>query len=513
MPHCRCDNSRECALMRFFVCCALVACALSVSPMVGSVARAGGSTPEPHHVAMRTFGVWEAETQERFDFSVWYPSRNAASESSQDGWIVEAARRDRVLSGFFPVLLLSHDTAGSRFANNDMAASLAAGGAIVIVPTHAGDNQHSSSMIYSAELLRDRPRQLLRALETVLASPDFAPHADESRIGLLGVGFGCITVLQLAGAAPDFSLLEQHCNAVNAVDGFCAPWARDRLLALPDAMRAMRMRQGEDVFSPSLALLAPELVPVPVTAQDRRRYESVGFKPERKAGLWRRLFGGSAEGDQREDGKQAPEAAGGDAPAEAAPPAEGAARQAEPAQAAAPESADGAEGGQADAASGEEAPASGLAPEPTAAAGKDGKVFRRLPAVRAIRGIALVGPAGGMLFPREALAGVLVPVAMVEAELDELYPPGEHAQPYVSGLPAQPLVLRIQGADHFSLFARCATDSLETLGEICGRLQGEVRRKKANERDRFLVSFFQSILGGGLPAPEPSGLVAVEKAQ
>jgi predicted dienelactone hydrolase len=113
-----------------------------------------------------------------------------------------------------------------------------------------------------------------------------------------------------------------------------------------------------------------------------------------------------------------------------------------------------------------------------------------------------------MLFSRESLAAVSVPVAIVEAGSDSLYPPDRHSQPYFSNFPAIPLGLHLPESDHFSLFAVCSRDTLHTLGETCGRLTGDARQALSKKRDAFLVPFFQSVLGGPLPPAKPSGLAA-----
>jgi hypothetical protein len=69
-------------------------------------------------------------------------------------------------------------------------------------------------------------------------------------------------------------------------------------------------------------------------------------------------------------------------------------------------------------------------------------------------------------------------------------------------------LLRVENADHFSLFAPCPTDTAAMPEESCGRLSDRARREAAEERDRFLLSFFQSILGGAEKVPEPSGFIA-----
>lgn len=480
----------------------------------------------PYPVGMRSFGVWEAESGERVDFSVWYPGMSTGSPTVHEGWEVEAGRRARPAPGFYPVILVSHDTASSRFANNDLATALAATGFIVIVPTHSDDNQHASSGIYTAEALRNRPRQLLRALDTVLGSPDFAAHADESRIGLLGVGFGSITVLQLAGAEPDFSRLQEYCPSEDmtgyADDAFCSGWSRRRLANLPAAMTELEREYPGQTFSPPLALFSPRLQAVAVPPEDLHAQDVPSSHLQRKISWWRRLFGDAEE-------EEATPATADPGPQQSLAVAASGAQVETPATSNFPlllEFQGGPLFGGTDSGAPfvhialpdspqfrvtvtDDASGSMSSPDPTPSSADQGKkVYRRPAALRSVRAVALLAPAGGMVFSPEALAGVSMPVAMLEAGNDTLYPPSRHARAYRLYLPATPLVLTLPGVDHFSLFARCSRETLLNLGEACGRLTGVARQKAARQRDRFLISFFLSALGGPLPDAAPSGYVA-----
>lgn len=484
-------------------------------------AQAGGSAPEPHSVAMRNFGVWEPQTKERLDFTVWYPTRGEVSTFVREGWIVTASQSGRILPGFYPIVLVSHDTASGRFANNDLAAALAAGGMIVIVPSHTGDNQNFSNGIYTAKLVRERPRHLLRALDTVLGTPEFAPHADESRIGLLGIGFGSVTVMQLAGATPDFTRLQGYCESAAAQDAFCASWAKDRLERIDPEIRHMLSTEGNTALSPPLDLFAPPLVPAPVPEQLETSdpHTPSAALQEANPSLWRRIFGGGSKSQEADTQNSAP-----DTP-EANPPSElsenitiiqdlkdialfGSNSQS----------------GDPVTDSGADSPFFRFSAEDIAPADPNPSVqpvildpsriaYRRNPDVRKISGIALLAPAGGMLFSPESLTKIHVPVAVVEAGSPFLYPPEQHAGPYFSSLPMQPMVLQAAKADIFSLFASCDRDTEQNLSDICGKVFGEARQDLAAKRDAFLVPFFQSALGGALPPAMPSGYTAAESPE
>ena len=60
--------------------------------------------------------------------------------------------------------------------------------------------------------MRDRPRQLHKALDQVLADQRFAAQADRSRLGIVGYSFGGAVALIAAGATPDFAHLVSYCR-------------------------------------------------------------------------------------------------------------------------------------------------------------------------------------------------------------------------------------------------------------------------------------------------------------
>lgn len=488
-------------------------------------ALAGGGTPDYFPVAMRSFGVWHPETGERFDFCVWYPGGPGLPQNPgiKEGWMVDYTRRGRVIPGFYPVILVSHDTASGRYANNDLASALASGGFVVIVPAHNGDDQNNGTDMYTATMLRNRPRQLLRALETVLEDPDLSYYVDESRIGLLGIGFGSVTAMQLAGAKPDLSGLGKYCATYGNSDSFCGEWAFRRMSKAGADMHAMERAEGNQAFVPRVTLYAPELTPVAVPPEVIAMFESMNETPEKtgKQTVWHKLFAEDEDdspvqkNDDHMQAQQQPSADTATAESAEAFPLEldfqggplfGGTSSGSPfvyiAMTDSPDFRAGV---------GETPSTDIILPENPQTTPDHSTVFRRLPNARQIKGVALMAPGGGMLFTPDSLGKVKAPVVMIQAGKDTLYPPDRHAQPFYNGLPAPPLVLRLATADHFSLFASCSEESASSIGEICGSLTGDERADVANERNHFLLNFFQSSVGMPMAPVKPSGYIAVPK--
>ncbi|MDL2210139.1 hypothetical protein LJC26_04980, partial [Desulfovibrio sp. OttesenSCG-928-O18] len=208
----------------FFACCvALALGSLFFSATAAPAMGAGISLPNP---GFRSIGIWHPETGVRLDVAVWYPSSRVPRDVQLEGWAMRVSKDNAGVPGRYPVILLSHDAASSRFASHDLAAVLARNGFIVVAPTHPKDNAADNSGLYRAAIFAERPRHLVLALEAASGHPTLGPLLDRSRIGVLGVGAGAATALQLAGAKPDLARLSGYCTSQSPRDPLCSNWAK-----------------------------------------------------------------------------------------------------------------------------------------------------------------------------------------------------------------------------------------------------------------------------------------------
>lgn len=173
-----------------------------------------------------TLGIWEPEQRLRLDVALWYPTRRPVSEVKYDDWVFQAARGARAVEGRHPLILLSHDSAGSRFSLHRLAAALARSGFVVAAPTHAGDNLDDMRLIFTPEQLFNRAEQLRGLLNALLRLPETEPLIDSNRVGVLGVGPGGAAALLLGGARLDRNGWEGYCQRTIAEDSYCSAWAR-----------------------------------------------------------------------------------------------------------------------------------------------------------------------------------------------------------------------------------------------------------------------------------------------
>lgn len=188
---------------------------------------------ELYRVGFRTVGQWLPEKNLRLDISVWYPSIRPPRSLQYPPWTITAARNGKPVPGRFPLLLLSHDTAGTRFSYHDTAAWLASCGFVVAAPAHAKDCMDNMENLLTWQQLQDRTDELNATIEVLLANSDTANSIDQERIGALGFGTGAAAVLLLGGALPDCSHLAQYCERSGAQDTiYCNHWGKKRMEAL-----------------------------------------------------------------------------------------------------------------------------------------------------------------------------------------------------------------------------------------------------------------------------------------
>ncbi|MCL1915449.1 MAG: hypothetical protein FWG17_01865 [Desulfovibrionaceae bacterium] len=186
---------------------------------------------------------------------VWYPSRRSGGEARKTDfgdWSVRAEKEAPPLDGIFPLVLISHDSIGSALSSHETAAALATQGFIVITPTHIGDSLENAGGLYSSALVYHRPLQLRAALAAARADPLLGERMDAQRIGLLGIGAGALTALQLCGVDLDAAAYAGYCDGREDDAALCSRWAGERLAMFAEDLREIRNRHGQDVLAQPL---------------------------------------------------------------------------------------------------------------------------------------------------------------------------------------------------------------------------------------------------------------------
>ncbi|WP_375055086.1 alpha/beta hydrolase family protein [Zobellella sp. DQSA1] len=165
---------------------------------------------EPSHpIGVRSLDIPDIEAV------VWYPSaRDEPATLVADNPVfvgVRVVKGAPVLAGTHPVALLSHGYSGLWRNQAWLAARLAQAGYLAVSLNHPGTTFGDMDPSWATRLA-ERPRQLSRVLDALLADDDLASRTDPARIAVIGHSLGGWTALALAGGVFDPARLQDACG-------------------------------------------------------------------------------------------------------------------------------------------------------------------------------------------------------------------------------------------------------------------------------------------------------------
>jgi len=172
------------------------------------------------HAGYRTFTV---AGDAPATVALFYPTAVAERVVPMGPWLPVVAPgappSDARLKG---LILISHGTGGAELNHHNLGTRLARDGYLVAAVRHAGDNWQDRSLITSGRYFSERPLQLSRVLDALLASPEWGARIPTDRIGAVGHSAGGYSVLALAGAQAESRRSAQHCRTVQDDPGYCS---------------------------------------------------------------------------------------------------------------------------------------------------------------------------------------------------------------------------------------------------------------------------------------------------
>ena len=167
---------------------------VTLTMLIGSMAHA--------ETAFRQLTL-QKESERPLDVALWYPTLQSGTPASVGDNIVfmgtQALRDATPAPGKHPLLLVSHGYGGSWRNLNWLAQQMVEQGYIVAAVDHPGTTTHNKEP-KDAQQLWQRPQDLRRMLDALLATPALAGEIDNARIAAIGHSLGGWTVLELAGA-------------------------------------------------------------------------------------------------------------------------------------------------------------------------------------------------------------------------------------------------------------------------------------------------------------------------
>lgn len=206
---------------------------------------------------------------------IWYPSPDAPRPLPLGPVTMDVAANGAVQGTALPLVVMSHGTGGSLLGHFDTALALADAGFVVAAVTHTGDNHADQSR--STDIM-DRPRQISRVIDHMLAAWSERAVIDPARVGIFGFSAGGFTALASIGGVPDFSKIGPMCRqhpgdfACQLLAGHGSPAAPPATANVPDG----RIKAAV-VAAPALGFTftAPGLAKVGVPVQLWRAQDDV----------------------------------------------------------------------------------------------------------------------------------------------------------------------------------------------------------------------------------------------
>ncbi|MFD4836897.1 alpha/beta hydrolase family protein [Achromobacter sp. NPDC058515] len=135
---------------------------------------------------------------------VWYPCADPVGEIKIGRAVIPGVLDCKMPDGRYPLIVMSHGSAGSFLSHHDTAAALADAGFVVAAINHVGDNAQDRSRQGYLSIFSTRPREMRRLLDYMTGTWPGKSQLVEDKAGFFGFSRGGYTGLVLAGAAPDF---------------------------------------------------------------------------------------------------------------------------------------------------------------------------------------------------------------------------------------------------------------------------------------------------------------------
>lgn len=169
-----------------------------------------------HSVGLRSSTLADPHNARPLEMVVWYPSTaTTATQLIGDNpvFVGASAMPDAPpAAGKHPLVVLSHGYRGNWNNQIWLASALARKGYIVAAINHPGSTTHDRSPQAAAQLWQ-RPVDLRRAIDGVVAQPEKFGAVADGRIAVVGHSLGGWTALEIAGARFDPKRFAQDCDA------------------------------------------------------------------------------------------------------------------------------------------------------------------------------------------------------------------------------------------------------------------------------------------------------------
>jgi predicted dienelactone hydrolase len=144
--------------------------------------------------------------------AVWYPCSQPPGEVDLGKATLPGVKDCALPDKPLPLIVVSHGRRGSFLGHNDTYEVLADAGFAVAAINHPGDTVLDLSRTDDLAIYVQRPNDIKRLIDFMVAASPFASGIDRERIGLFGFSRGGYTALAVIGANPDWTTVTALCQ-------------------------------------------------------------------------------------------------------------------------------------------------------------------------------------------------------------------------------------------------------------------------------------------------------------
>ncbi|MBU6959805.1 alpha/beta fold hydrolase [Pseudomonas sp. CVAP len=187
----------------------------------------------------------DAHNKRALEMVVWYPSATSTKPqliADSPAFVgALAVRNAPAAAGEHPLVVLSHGFRGNLGNQDWLASTLAHQGYIVAAINHPGTTTKDRSPEAAAQLWQ-RPADVSRTIDAVMAQPEQFGAVAKRRIAVVGHSLGGWTALEIAGARFDPERFAQDCKAHPQLAG-CSVYQQINPGSIPES----KSRLGSDL--------------------------------------------------------------------------------------------------------------------------------------------------------------------------------------------------------------------------------------------------------------------------
>ncbi|MBU2982941.1 alpha/beta fold hydrolase [Lentibacter algarum] len=224
----------------FNVTASVLAICLSASTALADTLSTGLST------GIQQLEVKDASVSRPLSGFVWYPTEAKGASVMANGnpvfQAIPVQPDAEVQGGKHPLVVFSHGMYGNVRNQAWLASALTQKGYIVAAVDHPGTSSFSRDADQARELWQ-RPKDISRLIDHLLADESFAAHVDTSRIFMAGHSLGGFTAVALAGGR--FS--------PEKVDAMCAAGEDDLICGILDGWNIAKTQDDRAAMAADLS--------------------------------------------------------------------------------------------------------------------------------------------------------------------------------------------------------------------------------------------------------------------